>query len=86
MLRGTLGYKKITKNIDNFSIDGMVEPTFYNFGEGDVRVYDTVVKPGESFLAGCHNMVMEGEFPVVFLDNSKRDVKVYFGRPIPVCD
>ena len=85
MLRGNLGYKKITEDIDNFSLEGMVEPTFYNFGGGDVRVYDTVVKPGESFLAGCHNMVMEGEIPVVFLDDSKHDLKVYFGRLIKVC-
>lgn len=88
LLRATLGYKKITEDTDNFELNEMVEPTFYNFGDDDVRVYHTVVKPGESFLAGTHYMVMEGEIPIRFLGdpNAKRELLVYWGSPIIECE
>ncbi|MDT0643694.1 hypothetical protein RM553_12700 [Zunongwangia sp. F363] len=82
-----LGFKKITEDT-TFSINDMVEPTFYNFGAENVRVYHTVVKPGEAFSAGCHNMVMQGEFPIVFegQDKSSRNLLCYYGSPIENCD
>ncbi|MDT0689369.1 hypothetical protein RM549_06200 [Salegentibacter sp. F188] len=82
-----LGFKKITEDT-TFSIKGMIEPTFYNFGPENVRVYHTVVKPGESFLAGVHGMVMEGEFPIVFQGENKnaRDLLCYYGSPIDNCE
>ncbi|MGB7841154.1 MAG: hypothetical protein WBL21_00075 [Salinimicrobium sp.] len=88
MLRANLDYKKITEDTENFSLEGMVEPTFYNFGEENVRVFHTVVKPGESFSAGCHNMVMQGEIPIQFEGDNKagRDLKVYWGQPEKQCD
>lgn len=84
----SLGYKKITEDTDNFSLKGMIEPTFYNFGEENVRVYHTVVKPGESFLAGVHNRIMVGEIPIQFEgDNiNGRNLLCYYGSPIIHCD
>lgn len=87
MLRANLGYKHITEDEDNFSLDGMIEPTFYNFGTTDVFVLHSRIKPGESFLAGVSGMVMNGTIPIDFKgsDKSGRDLKVYYGSPISNC-
>lgn len=84
MLKANLGFKKITEDTSNFSLKGMVEPTFYNFGTDPVRVLHSVVKPGESFLAGVHNMVMNNEVPIIFEGNNKsgRNLMCYYGEPI----
>lgn len=85
--KARLGSKRITEDNDNFKIDGMVEPTFYNFGAEDVQIVNTIVKPGESFLAGVHNMEMEGEVPIRFIGTNKkgRNLQVYWGAPISNC-
>ena len=83
-----LGFKKITEDIDDFSIDDMIEPTFYNFGTKPVRVYHTVVQPKEAFLAGVHNMVMKGSFPIQFEgdDINERNLLLYYGDPVKECN
>lgn len=87
MLKANLGFKKVTIDTDNFSLAGMIEPTFYNFGSEPVRVFHAVVKPGESFLAGVHNMVMNNEIPIEFEGTNKsgRNLIVYFGTLVSNC-
>lgn len=87
MLKANLGNKKITENTEKFSLKGMIEPTFYNYGKGNVRVFHAVIKPGESFLAGVHNMVMDNEIPIEFegTNKSDRNLIVYFGTPVSNC-
>lgn len=87
MLKSTLGYKMIKEDTDNFSLDGMIEPTFYNFGEETVYILHSPVKPGESYLAGVHNMVMVGEIPVRFEGNNKkgRFLICNYGSPVQDC-
>lgn len=81
-----LGFEKITEDIDNFDIEGMIEPTFYNFGTKPVRVYHTVVKPEEAFLAGVHNMVMRGSFPIKFDETETApNLLLYYGSPVKEC-
>lgn len=82
-----LAYKKIKEDIDNFSLKGMVEPTFYNFGQENVRVLHSVIKPGESFLAGVSGMVMNNEVPIHFEGTNKqgRNLIVYYGSPVSNC-
>lgn len=87
MLKATLGFKKITEDTDNFSIKGMIEPTFYNFGTQNVHILHAVVRPHESFFAGVHNMVMDSEIPIRFEGDDKqgRNVMVYYGTPVQDC-
>lgn len=87
MLKANLGYKMITEDQDNFPLDGMIEPTFYNFGQSDVYVFHSRIKPGESFQAGVSGMVMSNEIPIRFEgnDESKRDLKVYYGSEKSNC-
>lgn len=86
--RASLGFKIITKDEDNFSLKGMIEPTFYNFGDHDVEVLHSVIKPGNKFFAGVLNMVMDNEVPIKFEgpENAKRKLIVYYGSPITECD
>ena len=87
MLKAKLGFKKITEDTDNFSLEGMIEPTFYNFGDADVHVLHSVVKPGQSFLAGVSNMVMDNDVVIQFDGNNKpgRNLMVYYGSPVQDC-
>lgn len=87
MLKAKLGFKKITEDTDNFSLNGMIEPTFYNFGEENVHVLHSVVKPGEKFFAGVLNMVMDNEITIQFDGNNKRgrNLMCYFGTPVIDC-
>jgi hypothetical protein len=87
MLKCNLGFKKITEDTDNFSLKGMIEPTFYNFGDLPVNVLHSEIKPGESFLAGVSNMVMMNEVNVQFEGNNinGRNLMVYYGSPIIDC-
>lgn len=81
MLKATLGFKKITEDVNNFSLKDMIEPKFYNFGEENVHVLHSVIKPGQSFEAGVLNMVMDNEIPIRFEGNNKpgRNLMCYFG-------
>lgn len=82
-----LANKKITEDTDNFKIDGMVEPTFYNFSTKPVRIYHTVVKPTEAFSAGVHGMVMRGSFPIIFDEaETKPNVLLYYGVEEKECN
>ena len=85
--RATLGFKKITEDTDNFSLAGMVEPTFYNFGDAKVHILHGVVEPGQSFAAGVSNMVMDGEIPIRFEGANKqgRNLMCYYGSPKSDC-
>jgi hypothetical protein len=87
MLKATLGFKKIVEDVDNFSLKGMIEPTFYNFGDQNVHVLYSIVKPGESFLAGVSNMVMDNDVVIRFEGNNKigRNLMVYYGSPVQNC-
>lgn len=81
MLKASLGFKKITEDIDNFSLKDMIEPKFYNFGDEVVHVLHSPVEPGQSFEAGVLNMVMDNEIPIRFEGNNKagRNLMCYFG-------
>ena len=83
--QATLGFKKITKDEENFSLDGLIEPTFYNFGEDDVVVHHTTVKTGEQFLAGVTGFVMNGEISIKFKGNGRRELLLYYGDPVTNC-
>jgi hypothetical protein len=87
MIKATLGFKKVKIDVDNFSLKGMIEPTFYNFGAENVRVLHSVIKPGESFLAGVSNMVMDNDVPIYFEGTNKqgRNLMCYFGSPVQDC-
>ncbi len=86
--RANLGFKIITDDTDNFPLKGMIEPTFYNFGESDVEVLHSVIKPGGKFFAGVLSMVMNNEVPIVFkgAQGAKRKLIVYYGSPITDCE
>jgi len=84
--KANLDFKIITEDTDNFPLEGMIEPTFYNFGENDVEVLHSVIKPGNKFFAGVLNMVMDNEVPIVFKGAAKRKLIVYYGSPITDCD
>lgn len=86
--KANLGFEIITDDIDNFSMSGMIEPTFYNFGEHDVEVLHSVIKPGNKFFAGVVGMVMNNEVPIKFKGpvGSKRKLIVYYGSPVLECD
>lgn len=87
MLKSKLGFKKITEDTDNFSLEGMIEPTFYNFGDENVHVYHSVVEPGNKFFAGCLDRIMVGEIPIRFEGNNKkgRNLSLYFGTDLSDC-
>lgn len=88
MLKANLDFKIIRDDTDNFPLKGMIEPTFYNFGENDVEVLHSVIKPGGKFLAGVLNMVMNNNVPIVFTGakEARRKLIVYYGSPITDCD
>jgi hypothetical protein len=83
--QATLGFKKIVKDVDNFSIDGMIEPTFYNFSNEDVIILHTVVKPGEKFLAGVTGLVMKGSVSIHFTGTGAKKLMLYYGDPVTDC-
>lgn len=87
MLKANLGFKKIKQDIDNFSLKGMIEPTFYNFGPDPVRVLHSVILPGEKFFAGVLGMVMMNEVPIVFEGTNvqERNLIVYYGTQLTDC-
>ncbi len=87
MLKAKLGFKKITEDTDNFSLKGMIEPTFYNFGEDNVRVLHSIVEPGNRFMAGVNNMVMDNDVVITFDGNNKRgrNLMCYYGEPVMDC-
>jgi len=88
MLKANLVSKIITENDDNFSLEGMIEPTFYNFSDNDVEVLYSVIKPGGKFFAGVVNMVMMNKVPIIFKGSkaAKRKLIVYYGSPIIECE
>ncbi len=87
MLRGNLAIKKIKKDTDNFSLEGMIEPTFYNNGAENVQILHVVVKPGEKFFGGALNMVMNNEIPIRFEGNNKsgRNLICLYVSPVSDC-
>ena len=87
MLKAKLGSKKIVTDTQEFPLDDKIEPTFYNFGGNTVWVEGSPVKPGESFLAGVSNMVMEGPIEIRFdgSENEKRNLMCYWGAPVSNC-
>lgn len=88
MLKANLDFKIIKEDTDNFPLNGMIEPTFYNFGDNDVEVLHSVIKPGGKFFAGVLNMVMTNNVPIVFqgAKGAKRKLIVYYGSPITDCE
>lgn len=87
MLKANLDHQIITNDVDNFSLEGMIEPTFYNFGDDDVEVMNSVIKPENKFFAGVIGMVMNNTVPIVFKKddpNAKKRLIVYYGTQ--TCD
>lgn len=85
--KGNLNFKIIDEDIDNFSLEGMVEPTFYNFGSDDVEVLHSVIKPDNKFFAGALNYVMSNEVPIKFKEGAAvKKLIVYYVSPITDCD
>ena len=87
MLKATLGSKKIVTDTPDFSLDNMVEPTFFNFGANTVYIEGSPVRPGDRFDAGVSGMVMQGPIEIRFegSENEKRNLMCYWGSPVSNC-
>lgn len=69
--KGELRNDVIVDSDNNYSLEGMVCPTFQNNG-GPVLVNGIKLLTGESFAINVPNVVLTNSIPVVFLSNDRK--------------
>ncbi len=77
-LHGNLGNTLIDKNHSNFSLDGMVNPSFQNEGTASVNINGRELKPGQSFSAFAP-IVLRNSIPITFEADSTKTRILYLG-------
>lgn len=63
---GHLVNKTIVSSDNNYSLDGMINPTFQNSGETAVLIDGRKVLPGESFSVNAPNTILRNEISIIF--------------------
>lgn len=77
----TARFVQETITIDNlsFSLDGKIEPKFFNTGDTSVRINNVMIQPFESFSAGFTGMKSSGRISIEFLEAGKNRVDCFYG-------
>lgn len=65
-VNGQLINKTIVSSDNNYSLDGMINPTFQNTGETAVLIDGRNVLPGESFAVNAPNVILTNSISIVF--------------------
>ena len=65
----------IRNDITPFSLDGKIEPNFYNAGNTIVYIEGAPVIPGSPFGAGVTNSISQGNVDITFEDQKYDDSK-----------
>tara|TARA_B100000929_G_scaffold281818_1_gene261181 strand:- start:188 stop:445 length:258 start_codon:yes stop_codon:yes gene_type:complete len=76
-VKGTLANKLITDDCE-FSLKGMVEPTFYNFGDGNVKIDQAKVEPEVSFSAGATGVIMQNTVSIKFEEGARKELRCFY--------
>lgn len=61
-----LGYDVITRDTDNYELNGWVDARFVNRGNKPVRIFNDLYQPYETFEARVGNLPVHGTVPVEF--------------------
>lgn len=65
-VQGQLINKTIVNSENDYSLDGMINPTFQNTGETAVLIDGRKVLPGESFAVNAPNVILTNSISIVF--------------------
>tara|TARA_B100002003_G_C14013521_1_gene488970 strand:+ start:671 stop:928 length:258 start_codon:yes stop_codon:yes gene_type:complete len=83
-VKGTLANKLIKEDCE-FDLEGMVEPTFYNFGDGNVKIDNAKVEPEVSFSAGATGVIMTNKVNIKFEEGSRKELRCFYVSLIEQC-
>lgn len=84
MLKGNLASKLIQEDCE-FPLKGMVEPTFYNFGDGNVTIDNAKVEPEVSFSAGATGVIMQNTVNIKFEEGARKELRCFYVSLIEQC-
>ena len=65
-IEGKLINKVITSSDNDYSLKGMINPTFQNTGETAVLIDGRKVLAGESFSINAPNVILQNKISIVF--------------------
>lgn len=77
--KGNLNNKIITKNHSQYSLLGMVNPTFQNQGTANVYIDGRLIQPNESFAINCPNIILQNAIPITFENDPAKTKILYVG-------
>lgn len=69
----------ITKNNPQFSLDGMLNPTFQNQGTANVYINGLLIQPGDSYACNVPGVEFKNTIPIVFEQDSTKSRILYVG-------
>lgn len=76
---GILTNRIITESHAQFSLLGMVNPSWQNQGTASVYIDGRLVLPGESFVANLPNLRLKNAIPIVFENDPLKTRILYLG-------
>lgn len=76
---GNMRNKIIARNDNNFSLAGMINPTFQNQGTNYVVIDGRTVLPGESFTVNAPNVVLQNSIAIKFESDMAKTNILYVG-------
>lgn len=76
---GNVRNQLIRLDTSQFSMLGMVNPTFQNQGTAYVFIDGRKVLPGESFSVNCPNVVLQNAISIAFENDNSKTRQLYVG-------
>ncbi len=76
MLKGALKQNLITYSDNQFSLNGMINPTFTNVGDAPVMVDGAILQKGNSFKVDLPNLVLTNTISINFLSEVKEECQL----------
>lgn len=76
---GHLVNKTITSSDNNYSLDGMINPTFQNTGETAVLIDGRKVLSGESFSVNAPNTILRNSISIIFENETGKANIIHVG-------
>lgn len=83
-VNGELRNVLIDKNEPDFSLEGMINPSFQNDGEAIVYIDGRKVAPNETYVVNAPNVILKNKIPITFemVSNKKRVLYLGFVKTV----
>lgn len=83
-INGELKNAVITANHANYSLKGMINPTFQNEGTATVYIDGRKVESGQSYSVNAPNVILQNEVPIQFEPDASKTKILYVGYAITI--